>query len=643
MTLRTLPLAVLLGFAGISISALAMADDSSAKSGEFSVQRFAPAPGPRNFVTVEGARVKTKNAWSLGLYLNYSDRPFVVRSCKSEQNCDQKNATNLRDVNVISGMFTADFLASYTPFEKLQLGLRVPVSYVNGDGIDVATGGPAVKGLSGAGLGDPYLEGKYRFMGNSDSPIVLGGAVFVTAPAGHGTAKDKYIGDTSVTAGARAIADGQVGKLSLAGNLIGLYRSEGKLGNTTLGPEFRYGGAAGFAFSPILRGIVEGFGSTKFSGQNGTNTLEVDAAFRLRPLKSRFELTAGGGPGIIQGVGVPSYRVFLGAMYIHEVGDQDADGIPDDQDQCPTIAEDKDGFQDEDGCPDPDNDNDTIPDDRDKCPNEPETVNNFQDDDGCPDQIPDRDKDGIPDAEDKCPDDGGDVIRYKGPFYGCPDRDKDGVPDKIDKCPDEKEDTDGFQDEDGCPDPDNDGDGVLDGEDQCIDVPGTKENNGCPETDRDKDGIVDRLDKCPDKPENYNGYQDDDGCPDNKPTLVTQTATSLEIKGTIEFATDSNKIVGQKSFSILDAVASLLNHNVRIQQIEIGGHTDDRGDKAHNTALSKGRAEAVAKYLESKGVRADRMAAQGYGPDKPIADNKTTGGRQNNRRVEFKILKQAAE
>jgi hypothetical protein len=49
---------------------------------------------------------------------------------------------------------------------------------------------------------------------------------------------------------------------------------------------------------------------------------------------------------------------------------------------CP---EDKDGFQDEDGCPDPDNDNDGIPDAVDKCPNEPETVNGFQDGDGCPD------------------------------------------------------------------------------------------------------------------------------------------------------------------------------------------------------------------------------------------------------------------
>ncbi|HEY0253868.1 MAG TPA: outer membrane beta-barrel protein, partial [Kofleriaceae bacterium] len=82
--------------------------------------------------------------------------------------------------------------------------------------------------------------------------------------------------------------------------------------------------------------------------------------------------------------------------------DTDGDGIPDATDKCPKEPEDKDGFQDEDGCPDPDNDGDGIPDATDKCPLEAEDKDNFQDDDGCPD--PDNDDDGIPDAADKCPD-----------------------------------------------------------------------------------------------------------------------------------------------------------------------------------------------------------------------------------------------
>jgi outer membrane protein OmpA-like peptidoglycan-associated protein len=67
------------------------------------------------------------------------------------------------------------------------------------------------------------------------------------------------------------------------------------------------------------------------------------------------------------------------------VVDSDGDGIPDAKDACPSEPEDKDGFEDQDGCPDPDNDHDRIPDVKDRCPNEPETYNGVEDDDGCPD------------------------------------------------------------------------------------------------------------------------------------------------------------------------------------------------------------------------------------------------------------------
>lgn len=66
--------------------------------------------------------------------------------------------------------------------------------------------------------------------------------------------------------------------------------------------------------------------------------------------------------------------------------DRDGDGITDDRDRCPDDPEDRDGFEDSDGCPDPDNDRDGIPDYRDRCPNKPETFNRWLDDDGCPDE-----------------------------------------------------------------------------------------------------------------------------------------------------------------------------------------------------------------------------------------------------------------
>jgi outer membrane protein OmpA-like peptidoglycan-associated protein len=620
--------------------------NSAAQVGEFSVQRFEPAPGSKNFLTVEGARMDASWGWTAGVMANYANKPFIVRSCRARDNCSEPNA-QLQDTAVISDMFTADVLASLTPIPILQIGLRVPVTYVSGSGIDIATGGPAAQPLKGVGVGDAALEGKFRFFGDpKTSAVVLGGAIDVAAPLGNITAQGKYIGNaTPVTAGGRLIFDGAFGPLQVGLNLRGIYRANATLGSTTLGPEFRYGAALGYQVSPIFRVMAEGFGSTTFNFKNGTNALEADGAIQISPLGGSLVFTAGGGAGVLQGVGVPVFRALGGIAYVSEVGDEDKDGVNDKDDKCPTVAEDKDQFEDDDGCPEDDNDQDRVTDDKDKCPNKPETINGFKDDDGCPDELADKDKDGIGDNEDKCPDDFG-KMRVKE-FWGCPDKDADGIADKADGCPDQAEDTDGFADTDGCPDPDNDGDKINDDADECIDQPevynGFKDEDGCPDDapDSDKDGLPDDKDKCPKQPENLNGFEDEDGCPDKGPSLVQVTEDDIKILQRVEFATNSDKIQGATSFAVLNAVASVLNIHKEIFLVEIAGHTDNVGKTEENRALSQKRAEAVVKYLIDKGIDKARLQAKGYGPDKPVADNKQTAGRQKNRRVEFNILKSA--
>jgi outer membrane protein OmpA-like peptidoglycan-associated protein len=618
------------------------------KDGEFSIQRFEPAIGSHNYLSVEGARMDSAWGFTAGLMFNYSRDPFMVLSCKSQSDCSTPNKTNQESVGVVRDMFTWDLMGSIMPMRWLQIGARVPLSFVSGEGIDTTTGQPPTGGLRGFGIGDPTIEGKARFLGGVKDPVVLGAAADVSFPVGHAMAEGKYIGNASpVTVGLRGIFDGEMGPVSFGLNVKGIWRQDATLGSTTLGPEFRYGGALGYRVSPVFRVVAEGYGSTRFSSKNGTNTLEVDGGLQIQPMASRFMFTVGGGAGVLEGVGVPAARAIAGITFINEVGDKDGDGLNDNDDKCPTIAEDQDGFQDEDGCPDPDNDGDGIPDGKDKCPNKPETINGYQDEDGCPDQISDRDKDGVPDAEDKCPDEGGKVIKVRGAFYGCADRDGDGVADKVDQCPEAPEDTDGFQDEDGCPDPDNDHDGIPDDRDECLMEPevmnGFQDEDGCPDEapDRDKDGIPDSADKCPDKPENFNGYQDDDGCPDAGPSLVQVTGDEIKILQKVEFATSSDKIQGATSFKVLDAVEGVLKSHTDIFLVEVAGHTDNVGGGPVNTALSQKRADAVVKYLVGKGIASHRLVGKGYGPDKPVADNKTAAGRGKNRRVEFNILKSA--
>lgn len=140
----------------------------------------------------------------------------------------------------------------------------------------------------------------------------------------------------------------------------------------------------------------------------------------------------------------------------------------------------------------------------------------------------DRDGDGVPDLEDKCPD----VPGTKEDF-GCPvskDSDTDGISDDIDRCPLDPEDLDGFQDEDGCPDPDNDGDGIVDRIDACPGTPGAIASRGCPIMDRDADGLTDDQDRCPDQA----GPSENGGCPDadrDGDTFVDRLDKCPEVSG----------------------------------------------------------------------------------------------------------------
>lgn len=281
-------------------------------------------------------------------------------------------------------------------------------------------------------------------------------------------------------------------------------------------------------------------------------------------------------------------QVAFGWQGIFREPDTDGDGIIDKLDKCPKEAEDKDGFQDEDGCPDYDNDNDGIPDTRDKCPLAAVSC------DGCP------------------------VL----------DADNDGINDDLDKCPNEAEDKDGFQDEDGCIDRDNDGDGIDDEKDLCPDKPedidGFEDNDGCPELDNDGDGVADDMDKCP----GVKGLPTNDGCPKTQEIqrgkLILAGVTFMSGKA----------VLNVNSYTILDQVYESLAEWKEVK-LEIQGHTDSQGSDAVNLKLSQARADAVRAYLIQKGIAAERLRAVGYGEAFPIADNATAEGRERNRRVEM--------
>jgi large repetitive protein len=214
------------------------------------------------------------------------------------------------------------------------------------------------------------------------------------------------------------------------------------------------------------------------------------------------------------------------------------------------------------------------------------------------------------------------------------DSDEDGVPDDVDQCPMQK----GTREFHGCPPPDRDHDGVPDSADRCPDRAGVKENQGCPDFDSDGDGYVDRLDKCPFEPETWNGVDDDDGCPDQPAALAAMVGERIVIFEPILFERDGST-VDKRSAKLLGVVAHLLNLHAEILKLRVEGHMDNKMPAYEGLELSRARAASVRRWLIDNGhVDGRRLTAQGFGADRPIADNRDFIGRAKNRRIEFVIM-----
>jgi outer membrane protein OmpA-like peptidoglycan-associated protein len=228
------------------------------------------------------------------------------------------------------------------------------------------------------------------------------------------------------------------------------------------------------------------------------------------------------------------------------------------------------------------------------------------------------------------------TARPARPVTQATDSDGDSVPDNIDACPDRP----GPASNAGCPLTDSDGDGVPDVEDRCPQQPGSRQNEGCPDVDSDGDGIVDRLDKCPFDPEVFNGVDDDDGCPDQPAALATVSGKRIAIAEPILFENNSAAI-DKRSFKLLGIVAHILRLHTEILKVSVEGHTDNKGAPLELLELSRARAAAVRRWLIDNGqIDGRRLTAQGFGRDKPIADNRDFVGRSKNRRIEFVITAQ---
>lgn len=588
-------IAVWFAVAGLPSGGAAQADGSVPTN--FQLEHFRPAPAQETeMLGVSTSDVLPHLRPTAGLFVHMADDPLKV--VEREDGREQVSS-------LIEQQWTAEMAFGLGLFERFELGAALPLVFQRGRALVEADG--SFRALPGATFADLRLVPKWQAVAPSGPEHVgLGVAMPVSLPVGD---PESYNSSGAVRLAPRVLADwrpvtqGPLAGTRLAVNVgyeirperVALDRVSDDAVTWAFGLRVPTGLEDLDAVANVLGETPAAIGtSPEANAADALTSVEVVGALRAEAV-DQLVLQVGGGSGLTGAVGSPEFRVLAAVEYVPASGPAPSEMASVDSDFCRERV----GGP----CRGTDRDGDGIPDAQDECPDAPEDADGFQDADGCPDE--DNDGDGVADGEDRCPNVPG--IAEHG---GCPmlDADGDGVLDREDGAPYEPEDFDGYRDGDGVPDPDNDGDGLADLEDEC-----------------------------PGEPETINGVDDGDGCPDEGESKVAVTEGKIDVDDRIYFDSD-RATIKQRSFSILEQVAAMLEAHPEIRKVRVEGHTDARGEDLYNLALSQRRANAVRAFLIDRGVDKSRLEAQGYGESEPIATNETAEGRRKNRRVEIRIL-----
>jgi outer membrane protein OmpA-like peptidoglycan-associated protein len=574
----------------------------------------------------------TKGFFAAGVF-EYAKSPLVAVPASSDGTLDFTEAEALLD-----DVVALNLNLGWAParFARIDVGLPLFLS---------STGH---EGANGFAAGDIKVGGTLGWSKEEQRGFGVGLSPYVTIPLG---ATSAYLGQSGVAGGADLGLGYHGEKLLVAASAGYAYAPDFTLGNLTGADHINVGAIIGYEVVEHFGINLEGRAALPLGVEAvpGTDTPAELLVHGKYQLTSGLNFLAGGAGGLSGGAGTPAYRVFLGVGY----GPVFKKGPPPPP-------------------PDLDKDDDGINDDVDACVDQPETVNGYKDADGCPDGIGGltvtTSVDGKPVAGSITLTGGGGVLTgaktvtvekaepgsewsAKGQFLcytgEAKTTAKEGdtaldvalsavlgskaaveVVDKKGKAVDGatvKWDTEASM---GC-------------------VPG----GGPAKLEGGKATIPVGVGKhrvfvtAPDMT-NYSGEfqfaldQTTDIRVELATTKIKLEAKQIVILDKVFFETNSD-VIKAESFKLLDEVGSVIMANPQVGRVEVSGHTDSDGDDASNLDLSQRRADSVKRYLEGKGVKAERLIAKGFGETKPIAKNTSSKGKATNRRVEFNLIEQA--
>lgn len=428
--------ALLAGLCSVAGASRASAQLAQPAQPRAPLDRFEPAPAADAFFAIPSAGVAGHLRPALGLTWSYARDPLVLRSASGQ-------TAPLRWVDHQMILHT---LVSLQLFQRVELDIDLPFTLSQG-GTTGSLLGTSVVAPAGATLNDVRVGGRVALLKQDGALPAASLAFSAWIPSGDA---ESFAGGGSARYAPSLIFGADYRRFVWSATLGGRFQKESAaqlMGSQVLG-----GVAAAFKWQTLQIGpeltVWSGAGdkvSTLVSDGTGAE-VRLGARYGIGP----FVLGAGGGPGLGQGVGTPTYRLFASLAWSAEFGSAPRQGS-----SAQAAA----------------------------SPGEKATASLLPTEVKPPAPPPDTDGDGVADADDQCPTVVGDA-RPEAVRRGCPkDSDRDGIYDVDDHCPDVAGPASDDPAKNGCA-VDSDGDGILDTKDACPSERGKATDdprtNGCP-------------------------------------------------------------------------------------------------------------------------------------------------------------------
>ena len=360
------------------------------------VRTWTPTGDPRGSLFLEPASSLEPVSFTLAAWARYENDSVTLR--------DPAAGTS----RPVEDLFGLDVVMTLVFSRRGLVGVRLPLTLIEeGDGLPASV--VASSSVPTTSLGDLALFGKGVLVSNDHGGFGLAALGELTFPTGSGTS---FMSEGGPTGTVRFLADVSTALANVQASLGYMVRGTEEIWPAGGPGSLTFGNAVPWTLGVLvhpsafhadperrqtwevaLHGSLPGGPTGPFgAGQPGSAAespalLGFSDRIALGHSRDGFVL-AGVDVGIDHAVGVPSFRAVLGLGFTYRDHDRDSDGVPDDKDQCPTLPEDRDGFEDADGCPEADNDNDGVVDREDACPNVPGVPSPDPSKNGCPAQPP---------------------------------------------------------------------------------------------------------------------------------------------------------------------------------------------------------------------------------------------------------------